>query len=202
MTDAAFSAIVQAAVLGGVPFFLFFVFHKWRHRRKFAEVASLAGLQLGVPRYIVYSLAFSVVGLIALLIWSPDLEPFTREGSAQRQFVGLGFGSRALGLAFFSGVVQTGFTEELLFRGLMAGSLSRRLPFLWANLTQALIFLLPHLLVLMVMPDMWAVLPLVFVGALVLGWIRIKSGSMLGSWLIHATGNFAFAMMVAVRTES
>jgi membrane protease YdiL (CAAX protease family) len=199
MANAAFSAVVQV-VLGGIPFLGFFLFHKWRHKRTFAEVARLAGLQLGMPRYLAYSLAFSIVGLITLLVWSPDLEPFTREGSAQRQFVGLGFTGRALALAFLNGVIQTGFTEELLFRGLIAGSLSRRLPFLWANLTQALIFLLPHLLVLMVMPEMWPVLPLVFVGALFLGWIRIKSGSILGSWLMHAFGNFAWAMMVAVRT--
>lgn len=202
MADAAFTAIVQAAVLGGVPLLGFFIFHKWRHKRAFTEVARLAGLQLGVPRYLAYSLALSVVGLVAILAWSPDLEPFTREGSAQRQFAGLGFSARALALAFFNGVVQTGFTEELLFRGLIAGSLSRRLPLLWANLAQALIFFLPHLLVLMVMPEMWAVLPLVLVGALTFGWIRIKSGSILGSWLMHASGNFAFAMMVAIRTAA
>lgn len=202
MADAAFSAIVQAAVLGGIPFLGFFVFHKWRHKRTFADVARLAGLQVGVPRYLAYSLAFSIVGLVALLVWSPELEPFTREGSAQRQFVGLGFSARALALAFFYGVLQTGFTEELIFRGLIAGSLSRRLPFLWANLLQAFIFLLPHLLVLMVMPEMWPVLPLVLVGALFFGWIRIKSGSILGSWLMHAFGNVAWAMIVAVRTAA
>jgi hypothetical protein len=84
--DAAFSAIAQAAVLGGVPLLGFFIFHKWRHKRTFAEMARLAGLQIGVPRYLAYSLGLSVVGLVALLVWSPDLEPFTREGSAQRQF--------------------------------------------------------------------------------------------------------------------
>jgi membrane protease YdiL (CAAX protease family) len=54
----------------------------------------------------------------------------------------------------------------------------------------------------MVMPEMWTVLPLVLVGALTFGWIRIKSGSILGSWLMHASGNFAFALMVAVRTAA
>jgi hypothetical protein len=91
--------------------------------------------------------------------------------------------------------------DKLLFRGLIAGSLSRHLALLWANLAQALIFLVPHFLILLVMPKMWPVLPLVFLGALTLGWVRIKSGSILGSWLMHGTGNVAMALIVAVRTS-
>ena len=41
---------------------------------------------------------------------------------------------------------------------------------------------------------------LVFVLALVMGWIRVKSGSILGPWLIHATLNITMCLMVAVRT--
>ena len=67
--------------------------------------------------------------------------------------------------------------QELLFRGLIGGSLSRRLPELWANIAQALIFLLPHLLILKFMPEMSWILVLVFGGALPSGWMRIKSGS-------------------------
>ncbi len=57
------------------------------------------------------------------------------------------------------------------------------------GLCQAFIFLLPHLLILLVVPEMWPILLFVFAGALVFGWIRIKSGSILGSWLMHASGN-------------
>jgi membrane protease YdiL (CAAX protease family) len=201
LSDALFSALAQLAVVGGIPLLAYFGYHKWRHKRSFVEVARRAGLQLGQPRYLLYALAFFVLGIAVLIIWSPSLEPLTREGSAQRQFAGLGFSRKAVALALLYGAVQTGFTEELIFRGLIAGSLSRRLPFLWANSLQALIFFLPHLLILTVMPDMWPILPFIFAGALVLGWIRIRSESILGSWLIHGGGNVAFAMMVAIRTS-
>jgi membrane protease YdiL (CAAX protease family) len=105
-------------------------------------------------------------------------------------------------MALLYGVVKTGFPEELLFRGLIAGSLSRRLPLRWANLGQALIFSIPHLLVLRVMPEMWGILPVVFAGSLLLGWIRIKSGSIIGSWLMHASGNVAMCLSVAIRTAT
>ena len=201
LVDVAISAFLQAAVLGGIPFLGYFTYQKWRHKRTFGEIARRAGLQVGEPRYLVYSLAFVLLGVIILWLWSPSLEPFTRQGSAQRQFVGLGLSMQAITRAFLYGGVQTGFTEELLFRGLIAGSLSRRLPILWANVSQAFIFFLPHLLILTVMPEMWPILPLVFLGALVFGWVRIKSGAILGSWLMHASGNVSMALMVAIRTS-
>jgi membrane protease YdiL (CAAX protease family) len=200
LADAAISAILQAALLGGVPLAGYFLYHRWWHKRRFREVAERAGLQLGDPRYLAYSVVFALIGVVALVVWSPPLEPLIREGSAQRQFVGLGFGLPALTLAFLNGIVQTAFAEELLFRGLIAGSLSRRLALVWANLTQALIFFLPHLAILLFAPELWGILPLVFLGALVFGWVRIRSGSILGSWLMHASGNVTMALMVAART--
>ena len=97
-------------------------------------------------------------------------------------------------------MVKTGFTEELLFRGLIAGSLSRRLSLVWANVVQALIFLAPHLLLLFIMPEMWRLLPIVFIVSLFKGWLRIKSGSIIGPWIIHGCVNTAMGIIVAIRT--
>ena len=87
-------------------------------------------------------------------------------------------------------------------RGLIAGSLSRRLPLVWANVVQALIFVVPHVVLLFIMPEWWGVLPLIFVGDLFLGWVRIKSGSIVGPWLIHAAVNVAMGLSVAIRTSA
>ena len=206
LIDAALSAFLQAAVLGGVPLFVYVLYQKLRHKRPLAESARRAGLQIGSPRYLLYSVAFALGGIAIIVlifaVWPQSLAPFTRVGSAQRWFVGLGFNLRTIVLAVLSGGVQTGFAEELLFRGLIAGSLSRRLPVFWANVLQASIFLLPHFLILLVMPEMWIALPVVFVGALTFGWLRIKSGSILGSWLMHASGNIAMALIVATRNTA
>ena len=105
-------------------------------------------------------------------------------------------------MAILYGVLKTGFSEELLFRGLIAGSLARRLPGAWANLLQALIFLAPHLLVLWIMPEMWWIIPIVFTGAVVAGWLRIQSGSIIAPWLIHASANVTMCLSVAARTGS
>ena len=204
LVDVAISAFLQAIVLGGVPLLGYVIFQKLRHKRTLVESTRRAGLQLGVPRYLGYAVVLAFVGNIIVVVaaGSLSLEPFTREGAAQRPLVGLGFGMPAIGLALLNGVVQTGFPEELLFRGLIAGSLSRRLSLFWANLSQATIFFAPHLLILLVMPELWFILPVVFLGALTFGWIRIKSGSVLGSTLMHASGNVTMALMVAIRTAA
>jgi len=76
--------------------------------------------------------------------------------------------------------------DVMLFRGMIAGSLGRRLPVAWANLAQAPVFpIAPHFCH---SPDAGAPRPhyLVFIVALVTEWIRTRSGSIIGPWLIHA----------------
>jgi membrane protease YdiL (CAAX protease family) len=202
LASAALSALLNLALFAALPFLVIFVYQKLVHKRTFKEMAQRAGLQLGAGRYLGYSLAFALAAA-AILVLSPlPLAPFVREGSPQRSFAGVGLSGTAVAMALLYGVVKTGFPEEFLFRGLIAGSLSRRLSMPWANLWQALIFLAPHLLVLRVMPEMWGVLPLVFAGSLFLGWVRIKSGSIIGPWLIHASANVAMCLIVAGRTAA
>ena len=202
LANAALSALVNLLVFAGLPFVAYLAYQKWRHKRAFGEISRRAGLQLGAGRYVAYSVVFALASVAILAMWPPALEPFLRDGSPQQPFVGLGLGGSAVSMALLYGVVKTGFPEELLFRGLIAGSLSRRLPFLWANLGQALIFLIPHLLVLRVMPEMWSILPVIFAGSLLWGWVRIKSGSIIGSWLMHAAVNVAICLSVAIRTAA
>jgi len=95
------------------------------------------------------------------------------------------------------GLIATGFPEELLFRGLIAGALFRRFSFWKANLIQASIFLLPHLLILIVAPQLWALailLPLAL--GLFAGWLRHSSGSIAPGVLVHAVSNMAGALAV------
>jgi membrane protease YdiL (CAAX protease family) len=202
LANAVLSALLNLLLLAGFPFLFYFIYQKRRRKRGFGEIAQRAGLQLGEGRYIGYSLAFTLAAVAILVIWPPPLEPFLREGSPQRVFRGLGLGGPSVPMALLYGVVKTGFSEEFLFRGLIAGSLSRRLSALRANLAQALIFLVPHLLLFRIMPEMWGLLPFVFASAFFAGWLRIKSGSIIGPWLIHASLNIMMCLSVAVRTAT
>lgn len=202
LSNAITSALVNLTLLVFIPFALYVLWHKRRHQRPFKEIAQRAGLQLGDARYLVYCIAFAAAVVAVLLILPPDLEMSVREGSAWKNFDGLGLTGEAIAMALIYGVVKTGFAEEFLFRGLIAGSLSRRLSLFWANLWQALIFLAPHVIVILIMPEIWYVLIVVFAGSLFAGWVRIKSESIVGPWLIHAAANVTVGLSVAIRSAA
>lgn len=200
LANAAVSALLNVIVLAGLPFLVYYLWHRIRHKRRLPEVARRAGLRGGDRRYILCSAVFAAASVAAFLVWSPSVESFTTGDSPQQELVGLGLSDTAIAMALLYGVVKTGFAEELLFRGLIAGSLGRRLPLFWANLLQALVFLLPHLLVLVARPELWVILPIVFAASLFLGWARIRSESIAGAWLVHAAANVATCLYVAART--
>lgn len=194
------STLANGILLFVIPFGIYYAYQRVRHRRSLGEVARRAGLQSGDLPTVGYAAVAAVLAVGYLVLRPPAVEPFLREGSAQRSFVGLGLGAPLVGGALLYGVVQTGFCEEFLFRGLIAGSLFRRMPPLLANVVQAAIFLVPHLFILAVMPEMWPILPIVFVGALFSGWLRVRSGSILGPWLLHASVNVTMAISVGIRS--
>jgi membrane protease YdiL (CAAX protease family) len=194
------STLANLIVLAALPLGGYLLYQKWRGGMRVDEGLKRVGLRKGNTSYIWLCVAVSVLLAVILVLFPPPLEPFTREGSAQASFAGLGVGGAVLAAALLYGVMQTGFSEELLFRGLIAGALSRKLSLPWANLIQALIFLLPHLALLFIMPEMWWVLLLVLTGGLFVGWVRIKSGSIIGPWILHSAVNVTMALSVAVRS--
>ena len=202
LINATISAAVNLVLLVGIPLTVYYVFHRRRHQRNFAEVARRSGLQVGELRHIAYCAGLAAVLFGVILLWPPALEPMTRKGSAWTSFVGLGLTSQAVGMALLYGVIKTGFAEEFLFRGLIAGSLARRLGTKWGNLVHALIFLLPHLLLLTIMPELWPLLVIIFVFSLLMGYVRIKSESIVGPWIVHASVNIAMGLSVAVRSTA
>lgn len=199
VAQRAMDTLANLVILVVIPLLLYYVY-QWRRRgRKLGEVLRRVGLQRGELKYLWYAVA--AVAAIGLWLWlfPPDLEAMTREGSAQHAFAGAKMNLDVMSAALLYALVQTGFAEEFLFRGLITGTLSRRMSLLKANLIQSLIFLAPHLLLLIVMPKQWPLLVLVFVGASYAGWIRIRSGSILGPWLIHGGANLAVTLSVLIR---
>jgi len=191
---------VNLVLLVLIPGGAYALWHRLRHGRGLSEVCGRAGLRVGDTRYIGYSLLAAAAVAVGVWLFPPDLEVAAREGAVQHRFVGAGISIDAILTALLYALVQTGFSEEFLFRGLIAGSLARRLRPLAANLLQAAIFLAPHLLLLFIMPEHWPLLILIFVGALFAGWVRIESESIIGPWIIHGVANLAVTVSTILRT--
>ena len=92
-------------------------------------------------------------------------------------------------------IVSMALSEEMLFRGFIAGVLFRRFGFRAGNILQALAFLAPHALLLLVSLSLWPLLPLQLTAGWFLGWLRQRSGSVGPPWLTHALTNLMPALL-------
>lgn len=92
-------------------------------------------------------------------------------------------------------IVLLALAEEMLFRGFLAGWLFRRYGFESGNIFQALIFVAPHMLLLLVSLSLWPLLPLQLIAGWLLGWLRERSGSIGPCWLAHALTNLLPAVL-------
>jgi len=86
--------------------------------------------------------------------------------------------------------------EEIFFRGFLGGWLVRWLGFKIGNVIQALIFLLPHSLLLLVSFSLWPIVLVQAITGWLLGWLRYRSDSILPGWLIHSLVNALGALAV------
>ncbi|MBK8445184.1 MAG: CPBP family intramembrane metalloprotease [Micropruina sp.] len=103
-------------------------------------------------------------------------------------------------------IVQTALSEEIFFRGFLLGWLSgKRGGAVLANLLQALTCGLVRLVALWLFVERGlapslAAFALGFAPALMVGWVRQRTGSLLLPWAAHGTGNL-LAGVVAVLTR-
>lgn len=94
--------------------------------------------------------------------------------------------------------IDVALGEEIFFRGFLGGWLARKFGFKIGNTIQALIFLLPHLLLLLVSLGLWPIVLIQAVTGWLLGWLRYRSDSILPGWLVHSLAN-TFGALTAMR---
>jgi membrane protease YdiL (CAAX protease family) len=86
--------------------------------------------------------------------------------------------------------------EEILFRGFVQGVASHRFATTAGIWIQAVLFLLPHLALLVVSPLVWPILPAQFLTGLALGWLRARHDSVAPAIAVHAVANVIAGLIV------
>jgi membrane protease YdiL (CAAX protease family) len=188
------AALQNAAILGS-PAAIYAVALGWRGRLPLTDIAARLGLTRGKLGPLLIALAVSVPTCAFAAVASA----WTRgvQGSMLEPYVGVRPTGAVIQSIVYYGLIATGFSEELLFRGLIGGALFRRLSFWRANVVQSAVFTLPHLLILLAAPQLWALATLApFSFGLFAGWTRHTSGSIAPGVLVHASGNIATALAV------
>ncbi len=92
-------------------------------------------------------------------------------------------------LVWLREAIYVALGEEIFFRGFLGGWLTRRFGFAIGNAAQALIFLLPHLLLLLVSLRLWSLVLVQLLLGWSIGWLRYHSNSILPGWLAHSLAN-------------
>ncbi len=165
------------------------VYRAWLRRRGTASRQASAAIGLRAGSGPDYAWAAVVLVLTAALGYAA-LKAIPA-GDLTRRGVVVGAAHTAAG---YLALVIDALAEEMLFRGLIAGLLARRWRFFVGNTLQALIFLAPHALLLLVNIALWPILPVQLIAGWLLGWLRLRSGSIGPAWLAHAGANLVAAL--------
>ncbi len=170
--------------------------------RTWGEIWGALGWRGCAPTWFALGLAIAVGTGIAAAVAFALLDPgFLRHptpGSDQYRYARMGLSLGAVAEAFALEAFNQTLGEEVFFRGLLGGWLTSRLGFQAGNAVQAVLFLLPHLTLLLLSSRFWPILILQLAGGWLLGWLRVRSGSILPGWLSHTVINTLSDVMFMV----
>ena len=194
LIDELLSAIIQLLIFTLIPFIVWVILYR---KENFFKWLGLKGFRLQdqpIKIAIIILLAIVIYCALTFFVINNISSDITLAGS---QFNGMGIG--ALPAVFIYGYIQTGLSEEIIFRGFILKRISQRFGFTTGNIIQGLIFGLLHglpfgLLTGNIMVTMlMTLLPGLF--GMFEGWLNEKKcqGSIIPSWLLHGTMNFVIA---------
>jgi len=187
---------LQLVVLS-LPSLIYIAIHR-RRGKKWNEVFEKVGWQ-GCPRiYFLWGLGVMVLvgGLGGLAFRLVPQEVFQDPNINVSEYAGWTPGIISFLLIWLREAIYVALGEEIFFRGLLGGWLTRRFGFAIGNAVQALIFLLPHLFLLLVSLTLWPIILVQLLAGWSLGWLRYHSNSILPGWLVHSLTNAFGALAV------
>jgi uncharacterized protein len=179
---------------------LIFIAVRRRLGENWNEVFRKIGWQGSRPIYFLWSLGvmFIVGGLGWLTFQAVPSEVLTDPNINISDYAGWTLSLTSFLLVWLREAIYVALGEEIFFRGFLGGWLVRRLGFAIGNTIQALIFLLPHLLLLLVSQSLWPIIIVQLIAGWLLGWLRYRSNSILPGWLAHSLTN-VFGALAAMR---
>ncbi len=194
MLNEIISVILQIGVFTLIPFIAYRFFYKNKE-----GFWNYIGLKKAALMPILYAVLFALPLMAVMLIiihLSPDmLEAMEDPKSMSGKFKAMGMSFNSVVLIVLAAVFKTALAEEILFRGFLAKRLISKMGFTKGNILQAFIFGIIHTALFLSLTKSILFLTFIFivpfVVGLVLAWIneKLANGSIIPSWLAHASGN-------------
>ncbi|MGE7110024.1 CPBP family intramembrane glutamic endopeptidase [Lysinibacillus sp. NPDC047702] len=187
--NSAISAIIQVILFSVIPLCWWFF-----TARKKQSFLSWIGIKKPVIENKGNYFVWFLLTIFLLFVPSYLVVFFYIDSSllASNRFAGLGF--TAIIPALLYAIIQTGLSEELLFRGFLLKRFAHTFGFQIGNIVQSLLFGSIHgWMLFSVIPFEVVVLVVIVTGlaGYLMGWINEKNsnGSLITSWCIHSVGN-------------
>ena len=189
---------LQLIVLS-LPSLIYIVIRK-RRGDKWNEVFEKIGCQGSRPIYFLWSLCVIIlVGGLGWLAFQAVPTNILQDPNINiSDYSGWTLSVTSFLLVWLREAIYVALGEEIFFRGFLGGWLVRRLGFAIGNTVQALIFIIPHLLLLLVSLDLWPIIVVQLIAGWLLGWLRYRSNSILPGWFAHSLTN-ALGALSAMR---
>lgn len=199
LSDAALGTIIQVCIAALLCFGAWAIF-----ARKRAGLLTWLGLTSAPAGLVALASATGALTAIALLQIPGLSEVASAPGTVVHQVAGGRTDVAALIALATVALIKTAFAEELVFRGLIAKRLYKRLGLWGGNIAQASLFAAIHLPVL-ILPEARNLIGAGMIGfafliALAAGWLneRKASGSIWPGVGLHAGANLTTYLMLAL----
>ena len=187
--ETLMTAIFQLFLFTLIPFIWWLIF--WRKKEKFLPWIGLKKPIIENKQLVILlGCSFLAISLLTNVFF----EVVETSETAVGQFQGMGATALISGLIF--GMITTGLSEEILFRGFLAKRLIKQFGFAFGNIFQALLFGIIHVVLfhVFVSIDLFQasiLFALPFLTSFFFGYINEKKsdGSIIPSYLIHGIGN-------------
>lgn len=186
-------------IVFSIPSLIYVAVRRWRGE-KWKDVFGKIGWQGSQPIYFLWSLGVIILvgGLGWLAFQAVPSEVLQDPNINISDYTGWTLSVSSFLLVWLREAIYIALGEEIFFRGFLGGWLVRRLGFAIGNIIQALVFLLPHLLLLLVSKSLWPILIVQLIAGWLFGWLRYRSNSILPGWLAHSLTN-AIGALAAMR---
>jgi membrane protease YdiL (CAAX protease family) len=194
MRDAFVSTIIQCSIFIGVPWIVYILFGK--EKKGFFRWIGLykpLSTQWIKPTIIVF--------IMSIIIMAGTLHAFIRLGGISEEMLNSlnlqskGFSLNTVVIVLTKAIFQTALSEEILFRGFIGKRVGKKFGYITGNLTQAVLFGIPHGLPFIIAYKAFAFGFTFFASAAIVGFMNFylnekkADGSIIPSLLIHSTMN-------------
>lgn len=184
-------------IVFSIPALIYVAVRKWRGEQ-WSKIFRKLGWQGSLPVYFLWGLGvMAITGVLGWLAFRAIPSEVLQDPNINiSAYTGWTLSITSFLAVWLREAIYVALGEEIFFRGLVAGWLTRRLGFKIGNTLQALIFLLPHLFLLLVSFSLWPIILAQAITGWLLGWLRYRSDSILPGWLTHSLLNALGALTV------